>query len=269
MVSRHRVIVFYLLAYAISWIPGFTYAILYAQGSFASRVIPFLLLLATSYGPTLAALLVLALLRDPDEIRRFRRRLTTWRAGIGWYALTLILPLALWSLGALLSAGTFGVSVAFVPAAAAALPAILLANAGEEIGWRAFAFPHLLERLRPLSASLVFGVLWAGIHLPLYLTVLERFVILVPLFLGLSVIMAWIFLHTGQGVLLMLLFHGSLDTIQFVLPLEQGTHGTQMFAAIMGATIAVAAFVIWRGGLRLDRSEGKHDAIMQVQSIAS
>jgi len=254
MVKRHRVIVFYLLTYTISWIPGFTYAILSAQGPFASQVVPFLLLLATSYGPTVAALLTLAMLREPDETRAFRQHLGAWQAGIGWYALALLLPAALWAAGALLSSATFGGSVAFVPTAAAAFPAILLANAGEEIGWRGFAFPHLLARLRPLSAGLVFGALWAGIHLPLYITVLERFVVLVPMFLGLSMLMAWIFLHTGQGVLPMLLFHGSLDTIQFVLPLDKSAYGAQTFAAIMGVIVAAAAVVLWRAGPDLGRA---------------
>ena len=87
MVSRHRVVVFYLFAYAISWIPGFTYAILYARGPFASPLVPVLLLLASSYGPALAAVLTLALLREPGETSRFRRHLVTWRAasaGMDW-----------------------------------------------------------------------------------------------------------------------------------------------------------------------------------------
>jgi hypothetical protein len=139
MVSRHRVVVFYLFAYTISWIPGFTYAILNARGPFASPLVPVLLLLATSYGPTLAAVLTLALLRELDETSRFRRHLVTWRAGLGWYGLALLLPAALWAAGALFSTGALGGGVAFVPAAAAAFPALLLANAGEEIGWRGCA----------------------------------------------------------------------------------------------------------------------------------
>jgi hypothetical protein len=88
----------------------------------------------------------------------------------------------------------------------------------------------------------------AGIHLPLYVTVLGRFAVLIPMFLGLSVIMAWIYLRTGQGVLLMLLFHASLDTVQFVLPLGKAAHGDQTFVAIMLTIVAMAALVLWRTG---------------------
>jgi uncharacterized protein len=261
MVRRHRVVFFYLLAYAVSWIPGFTYAALAAQGPFASQVTPFLLLLATSYGPTVAALLMLALLREPEETRAFRRHLFAWRAGVGWYALALLLPAALWAIGTLLADVIFGGGVVFTPIAAAAFPALLLANAGEEIGWRGFAFPHLLSGMRPLTASLVFGVLWAGIHLPLYVTVLGRFAVLIPMFLGLSVIMAWIYLRTGQGVLLMLLFHASLDTVQFVLPLGPAAHGDQTFVAIMLTIVAMAALVLWRTGPDLGQPRIKGEGL--------
>jgi membrane protease YdiL (CAAX protease family) len=64
------------------------------------------------------------------------------------------------------------------------IPGILVANAGEEIGWRGFAFPHLLDRLRPLPASLLFGVIWATLHLPLYLQVPQNFAVLVPMLMA-------------------------------------------------------------------------------------
>src|SRR5262245_39089533 len=102
MLRRWRLVNFYLLAYTISWPPGFVYASLTAEGSSSSPLIPVVLLVA-SYGPTLAALLILALVHDPNETRAFRRHLRTWRAGIGWYVLALLLPAALWTIGALLS----------------------------------------------------------------------------------------------------------------------------------------------------------------------
>jgi membrane protease YdiL (CAAX protease family) len=260
MVRRWRLMIFYVLAYAISWIPGFTYAALNAQGPFTNPATPVLLLLATSYGPTLAALLTLALLHDPHETRAFRRHLLTWRAGIGWYALALVLPAALWAIGALLSDAYARDSVVFMPIAAAAFPGLLLANAGEEIGWRGFAFPQLLIPFRPLTASLIFGVLWAGIHLPLYIMALDRFAIVIPLFVALSVIMAWIYLRTGQGVLIMIVFHSSLDTMQFVLPLGSSAHGTQTFAAIALTCVSVAALVLWRTGPDLGHPIAKEAA---------
>jgi uncharacterized protein len=261
LVSRHRLVAFYLLTYAFSWVPGFAYGVLAAHGPFAGPLVPALLLLAASYGPTLATLLTLALVREPGETHAFRQHLFAWRAGVGWYALVLALPAALWAIGTLLSDALSGASVVFAPLAAAAFPLLVLANAGEEVGWRGFAFPHLLARLGPLPASLAFGVLWAGIHLPIYLSGLDRFAALLPLFLGLSVLMAWIYLNTGQGVLPLLLFHASLDTVQFVLPLSQAAQGTQAFAAIAAVSVVAAALLVWRTGGDLgDLGRGRTDA---------
>ncbi len=60
--------------------------------------------------------------------------------------------------------------------------------------------------------------------------------------------MAWIFLRTGQGVLLMVLFHASLDTMQFVMPIAETPNGTLTFAAIAAVGIVVAGIVISRVG---------------------
>ena len=40
---------------------------------------------------------------------------------------------------------------------------------GEEIGWRGFALPRLLEKYSALAASLILGSVWAIWHLPLIL----------------------------------------------------------------------------------------------------
>ena len=72
--------------------------------------------------------------------------------------------------------------------------------------------------------------------------------------------MAWIYLRTGQGILIMLVFHSSLDTMQFVLPLGASTHGTQTFAAITLTFVVAAAMVLWRTGPNLGRPDAKERA---------
>lgn len=50
--------------------------------------------------------------------------------------------------------------MAFVPL----IPAFL-----EELGWRGYALPRLLERYSPLVAGLALGAPWSAVHLALHL----------------------------------------------------------------------------------------------------
>jgi hypothetical protein len=95
---------------------------------------------------------------------------------------------------------------------------------GEEIGWRGFALPKLLESRSPLVASLILGALWALWHFPYALTA-GTFLSEVPLhwffinLLALSVIYTWIFINTNGSLLLPLLFHAAGNTTSNLFPI--------------------------------------------------
>jgi membrane protease YdiL (CAAX protease family) len=95
---------------------------------------------------------------------------------------------------------------------------------GEEIGWRGFALPKLLENRSPLVASLILGALWAVWHFPYVLTK-GTFLSEVPLhwffinLLAMSVIYTWIFINTNGSLLLPLLFHAAGNTTSNLVPI--------------------------------------------------
>lgn len=100
---------------------------------------------------------------------------------------------------------------------------LLLGGAlGEEIGWRGYLLPRLMQRMSPAAASVVVGVVWGAWHLPIDVyagqesigipglwAVLARIVFAIPL----SVLFTWFYLHSKGSILVALLLHASIDVM--------------------------------------------------------
>jgi uncharacterized protein len=57
-----------------------------------------------------------------------------------------------------------------------AIAVSMWAQAGEEIGWRGYALPLMLEKFGLAMASILLGIIWAAWHLPVfYITVADTF----------------------------------------------------------------------------------------------
>jgi membrane protease YdiL (CAAX protease family) len=160
--------------------------------------------------------------------------------GIQWYLIALLLPALITLLALSLNDLTGGTSPDFAAAGFPFGPAetplwqrilILLLiftlgfdGLGEEIGWRGFALPRLLERYSPLLSSLILGALWAIWHFPYALTS-GTSLSEVPLhwfltnLLAVSIIYTWIFIHTNGSLLPVLLFHAAGNTTANLLPI--------------------------------------------------
>ncbi|RKZ07055.1 hypothetical protein DRQ32_10465 [bacterium] len=105
---------------------------------------------------------------------RLLRRCVRLRAPPTWWLLALLLPVVIqlvalfsWGMahGAVGELAPAGLAALFAPLA---LLAFLTGPLGEELGWRGFLLPRLLERMTPLRASVALGLLWTLWHLPLY-----------------------------------------------------------------------------------------------------
>src|SRR6185503_20029254 len=76
MAKRHSLLIFFVLAYALSW----SASLIEPHG-----IIPF--------GPLLAALIMTAIVGGITGLKTFLGRIVHWRVGLRWYALVLGLPL--------------------------------------------------------------------------------------------------------------------------------------------------------------------------------
>jgi uncharacterized protein len=248
MLKRYPLLIFYIVAVLFAGLWEGLYDI-YGAGN---PVFSVLSLFFASYGPTVGTLIVLALLRDAEETRAWRRRLVNFRANWRWYLLALLLPAFSWLAGTALST-FFGGHFPFHPLLLVLFPFLLLPNAGEEIGWRGFALPRLLTRFNSVTASLILGGMWGLFHLPLYSHTLFTFLPFLCLVVAFSILMTWVFNHTGS-VLLMVFMHASLDTIQFVSPVNETVSPFIAFALIALVMWLIAVFIMLRAGLDLGRS---------------
>src|ERR671911_2284449 len=83
LIRRYPLVSFFVLAYVLSWWP----AILYALDLLPQPIVGF--------GPFLAALVVLAITQGKTGIVGLLRRMVRWRVAPVWYAVALLLPVAI------------------------------------------------------------------------------------------------------------------------------------------------------------------------------
>jgi membrane protease YdiL (CAAX protease family) len=238
MVKKYALPFFFLLAYLFTWSHWLPQAL--TSRGIASIQIPGYLTLLAGYGPAVAAIIVASLAYGRKGLRELFGRILRWRVGAQWYLIALCLPAVVSLLAIVINKWTGGAtpdfSVAgfpFGPAETPLLQKIIILflvftlgfdGLGEEIGWRGFALPRLLENRSPFVASLILGALWAVWHFPYALTK-GTFLSEVPLYwffinlLASSIIYTWIFLNTNGSLLLPLLFHAAGNTTSNLLPI--------------------------------------------------
>jgi membrane protease YdiL (CAAX protease family) len=226
---RYQFLIFLILTIIFSWYPWYT-------GGQGFKV----------WGPSLAGLLVVAVVEGRRGLGRMLRRLVRWRVGALWWGIALLGP----PIATLIAIGLHVITGGDMPCFTFwkeewdQLPFLLLilltplfgGPGGEEpFGWRGYAQPLLQEKSlsqgkslpqgkwgswNPLFASLIIGVNWGVWHLPefndpastQYAIGIGFFFPMVLMWISASVLMTWLYNKTGESVLIAgVIFHLSLD----------------------------------------------------------
>jgi uncharacterized protein len=243
-VKRHRLTTFFILAYALSWWAW----ILYAFGTFPNPV--------ASFGPFLAAIVVLALTEGKAGILGLFRRMVRWRVAPGWYAVALLLPAVLAA-----SATALNVLLGAQPPSATQLGAwtgifstfaivLLVPGVGgvwEEPGWRGYALPRLQSGRSALVAALILAALIAGWHLPLMVVGQVHYSDIVLIFAGV-IVLNWVFNNAKGSVLIIMLMHAANNAVagSFFPPMFSGADSVRQawLLALVWWVVAVLVIVI-------------------------
>jgi len=168
------------------------------------------------WGPALSAILTTAVTQGMPGLKELLRRLLHWRVPVRWYLVILIGWPIISILAALLHAQithqTLSIQWSRWSGFQTYLSSALLLGfwANEEIGWRGFALPRLLNRWNALFASIVLGTVWWGWHLPYYLGnqgINPDFYPFLIYIVSFAILMTWVFNHTHGSIFVATFFH--------------------------------------------------------------
>ena len=219
---RHPTIAFFALVFGVSWTMSVVQLLVPpstggapSPAQIAGTVISALALRIELLSPALAGVVMSWAVRGRSGLRDLAARCTLWRVGWRWYAIVLVaFPLVFGSAIVLAVAITGAGNPVAAPVGWQmwVLMPLLVALGGplhEELGWRGFALPRLMDRFGDLSASVILGVLWAAWHwqpweLPQMFARYSAAEVFLPNQLAavaLAVVMTWVYRNTGGSVL--------------------------------------------------------------------
>lgn len=271
--SGREVSIFFLLTFTFSWavwVPG-------VIGLVATEPLVTGTIIIGGFGPLVAAAIVTWLVGD--SLRAWAGQALRWRVRPRWYLAAVGLPLAVVAAITVVHVALGNPLVLPVPLRRVPLYAVplvhvlsmvsvfFLGGGQEELGWRGFALPRLLERVDALTASLVIGAVWAVWHLPLFVVDGSgqyggSFVPYTITILALSVLFTWLYLGTGRSVLLAMILHASHNSAMAFLPGQTPTDAMRwVFAAIVGV-VALGLVVKFGRALRSGRPDDRELAVV-------
>ena len=198
----------------------------------SNQGVAFATLLLAIFGPGVTGILFTYWTRSESEIRDYWHRVTDLRrVTLPWLVIALGLPFILQ-----LTAGAFDglaggdglrwgeAAPAFIRNPATQLLSVFVVTLipfFEELGWRGYAQDALERKRSALGASMVVGFAWSLWHLPasfipgtyqagLGVGTLEFWLHFVGIVV-LSVVVSWIYVNTNRSILIMVVFHATVN----------------------------------------------------------
>ena len=258
---------FYLLAFAFSWVVWGSAIVWSGLEDWEPLII-----IGGAYGPLLAAVVAPKLFKGtPFPFRR----MASLRGRMRWVLIgSLGLPFVIAAAHVVLYRATVDVvTLSTDPPwyfAASAAPVNIwllfwLGSAMEEFGWQGVAVPALVNRMNPLAAAGLHGLVWGTWHLPLFFVDSwkgggQSIVALYGITVTLSPVMMWLTRSAAGGVMPAVLFHAATnhytslftesgDVALFNPPLERSFDVIKVaiYAALaLGIILATRGQLGWR-----------------------
>lgn len=215
------IVVFFALTYAITWI-------CWLPVVRAAQITPALyaLWLLGVFTPSIVAILLTAR-EGAGRVRDLLARVVRFDVAARWYVFAVGYMAGVKLTVALVHRVVFGVWPGFGHESPAIMLAATLLSTpsqfGEEVGWRGYALPRMIERLGFGGASILLGVLWAAWHLPQFFlhgadTQGQSFPMWTLEVTAISIAIAWLYVKTNGSVLLTMLMHAAINNTKDIVP---------------------------------------------------
>lgn len=254
-----QVIQFFLLAYLISW--GIWGLLVFFPETMGEM---YFLIIFGAFGPFIAAAILTRIHQGKDEAKKWRQDILRWRRRGTWILVGgLGIPLLIASAHVVIYSVFRGLPqiqtetpwywLIYAIPVNVYVVFVYSSGFGEEPGWQGYAMPRLLKTFSPIIACVIFGILWALWHIPLYFTPLwdgnEPFYLMMLYTPPLAVILTWITQKARGSVMPAVLLHHATNLYGSYLT------GTDIFAEPLDLNFTeiktiiywvVALIIIWR-----------------------
>lgn len=188
---------------------------------------PFVVGWLAGISPALVALWLVTRERRPGGLRGFLRDRLHLRISPWVWLVALLQPFVLVALASTLQTLLTGQEVKSLQVMWGMLPMftaiMLFLSLGEELGWRAYALPWLVQRLGVTGASLCLGVVWGIWHLPKFWMQspplsTEQIAAFLLQITAASFLFTWLVLESRGGVLPAVLYHACFNMMATFFP---------------------------------------------------
>lgn len=240
MAKRYSLPTFFILAYVLSWC-----------------MVPWAGPSLLPWGPTLAAIIMIALTDGRLGVKSWLGQIWRWRVGFTWYMVALSLPILI-SLGAawlnvLLGAATRSLEpwynfLLLIPLF------LLMGGEWEEPGWTGYALPRLQQGRSALAASLIMAIFRVGWHLPLFLygSIPGSDILFI---IAAQIVITWLYNSTKRSVLIVMALHLMMNVCGEYFGLMFSSGDSLQFARLKAVLFGIVALsaIIGAGPTHLSR----------------
>lgn len=262
VIGRHQLLAFFALAFVISWLIWIGMAMTsFGIGTPAGLALEII----GMAGPSVSAVVV-AIIVGNGALGELLEGFSLSRVSLRWALIALALPMAMIALALVVSVGFLGAPSPIVTPALTGVLGLefvrVLFLGGpleEEPGWRGFALPRLQARRSAFAASIFVGFLWGIWHIPLYFVpqtgqyqtlqagtdagfAIGGFVVWT---IGLSVLLTWLFNETRGSLIVVMLFHASVNLGAFVPAAVHSAGGASLVYVLVTWLVAILVIVLF------------------------